>query len=86
MYLIVHKKRIEFTISYIHKTKLEVRIMGKQIFNRTKKILGILLVIFFVASVTAVTVSAAPYHHHHHHHHGHWGVVIMVVIMKNQLY
>jgi len=32
--------------------------MRKQIFNRTKKILGILIVAFFVASVTATAVSA----------------------------
>ena len=32
--------------------------MRKQIFNRTKKILGILMVVFFVASVTATAVSA----------------------------
>jgi hypothetical protein len=36
--------------------------MGKQMFNRTKKILGILLVVFFVASVTVATVSAYPGH------------------------
>ncbi len=33
-------------------------LMGKQIFNRTKKIFGILLVVLFVASMTAVTVNA----------------------------
>ena len=29
-------------------------------FNRTKKIFGILLVVFFLASVTAAAVSALP--------------------------
>jgi|GEM_PF-5178525 hypothetical protein len=32
--------------------------MGKQIFNGTKKILGILMLVLFVASVTATAVSA----------------------------
>lgn len=33
-------------------------LMGKQIFNRTKKIFGVLLVVLFVASVIAVAVNA----------------------------
>ena len=33
-------------------------LMGKQIFNRTKKIFGILLVVLFVVSLTAVAVNA----------------------------
>ena len=33
-------------------------LMGKQIFNRTKKIFGVLLVVLFVASVIAVVVNA----------------------------
>ena len=32
--------------------------MGKQIFNRAKKILGILLVVLFVTSVTAMAANA----------------------------
>jgi plastocyanin len=32
--------------------------MGKQIVNRTKKILGVLLIAFFVLSVTAVAANA----------------------------
>ncbi len=38
--------------------------MRKQIFNRTKKILSILLVVF-CSIITSTAVSAAPYHHHH---------------------
>ena len=34
--------------------------MGKQTFDKTKKILCIFTVIFFVASMTAAAVSAAP--------------------------
>jgi hypothetical protein len=33
--------------------------MGEQIFNRIKKMLGVLLVVFFVASLTVASVSAA---------------------------
>jgi hypothetical protein len=32
--------------------------MSKQIFNRTKKILGILMIIFLVTSMTAMAVNA----------------------------
>jgi hypothetical protein len=32
--------------------------MGKQTFDRIKKILGILLLVFFVASITAASASA----------------------------
>ena len=53
--------------------------MGNQMFNRTKKILGILLVVFFVGSVTAATVSAYPgpdrgwYHNNGYHwYNNHW--------------
>lgn len=34
--------------------------MGKQTFDKTKKILGILIVIFFVISMTAAVINAAP--------------------------
>jgi hypothetical protein len=33
--------------------------MGKQTFNRIKKALGILLVVFFITTITAASVSAA---------------------------
>jgi hypothetical protein len=53
--------------------------MGEQTFDRIKKTLGILLVVFFVASLTAAAVSAAPYDrdgrdgydHDDHYGHGH---------------
>jgi hypothetical protein len=32
--------------------------MGKQAFNQTKKILGILLVVLFIAAVTAPAITA----------------------------
>ena len=47
--------------------------MGKQIFNRTKKILGVLLVVFFVASLTATAVSAADEIKHPHSSEQHKG-------------
>ena len=34
--------------------------MGKQAFDKTKKILSILIVIFFVISMTAAVINAAP--------------------------
>ena len=37
--------------------------MGKQTCNQTKKILGILLVVLFVATVTAPAISADKPHH-----------------------
>jgi len=37
--------------------------MGKQTFNQTKKILGILLVVFFVVALTAPAISADAPHH-----------------------
>ena len=36
--------------------------MGKQTFNRTRKILGILLVVFFVATATSSAISADAPH------------------------
>jgi hypothetical protein len=50
--------------------------MGKQIFNITKKILGMLLVVFFVASVTSTAVSADNSHHRHHNHYHHYGYIL----------
>ena len=41
---------------------LESKQMGKQTFNQTKKILGILLVILFVAALTAPAISADKPH------------------------
>ena len=52
--------------------------MGKQIFNRIKKVLVILLAVLFVVSLTGVVAVTAPDHghghghHHGHYHHGHW--------------
>jgi|ERR1035437_2199215 hypothetical protein len=37
--------------------------MGKQTFNQTKKILGILLVVFFVVALTAPAISADKSNH-----------------------
>jgi ABC-type nickel/cobalt efflux system permease component RcnA len=43
--------------------------MGKQIFDRIKKTLAILLAVFFVVSLTAGSVGAAPNHGHDNDHH-----------------
>ena len=37
--------------------------MGKQARNQTKKILGIILLVLFVATVTAPAISADKSHH-----------------------
>jgi hypothetical protein len=47
----------------MYKKILESRQMGKQTFNQTKKILGILLGVFFVAVLTAPAISADAPHH-----------------------
>jgi hypothetical protein len=47
----------------MYKKILESRQMGKQTFNQTKKILGIVLVVFFVAALTAPAISADETHH-----------------------
>jgi hypothetical protein len=47
----------------MYKKILESRQMGKQTFNQTKKILGILLCVFFVAVLTAPAISADAPHH-----------------------
>jgi len=39
------------------------RQMGKQTVNQTKKILGILLIVFFVAAVAAPAISTDEPHH-----------------------
>ena len=46
----------------MYKKILESRQMGKQTFNHTKNILGILLVVFFVAALTAPAISADAPH------------------------
>jgi hypothetical protein len=43
--------------------------MGKQIFDRIKKTLAVLLAVFFVVSLTAGSVGAAPNHGHDYDHH-----------------
>ncbi len=52
---------------------LESKQMGKQTYNQTKKILSILLIVFFVAAVTAPAISADRPHHHEWHQR-HFGV------------
>ena len=42
---------------------MESRQMGKQTVNQTKKILGILLIVFFVAAVAAPAISTDEPHH-----------------------
>jgi PKD repeat protein len=40
-------------------TKWGIKLMRKQIFDRTKKVMAIFILVFFVASVTAATASAS---------------------------
>jgi hypothetical protein len=42
--------------------------MGKQIFDRIKNTLAVLLAVFLVVSLTAGSVGAAPYDHHDYDH------------------